>query len=70
MEKVDIRQSLLERFNNIILPDSVVNRPSCDQCKAPLNSHPIVHYNINQNPPEHKFCSKTCKRTWCEEACQ
>jgi len=57
----------LEAFSRIKLPQSVLQPIRCDMCSKPLPKRHIIHKNICQEPPEHKFCSKECKDKWCAQ---
>ena len=57
----------LEAFSRITLPQSVLQPIRCTKCNKPLPKRHIVHKNICQEPPEHKFCSRECKDKWCAE---
>lgn len=55
----------LEEFSKITLPQSVLQPIRCTMCNKPLPKRHIIHKNICQDPPEHKFCSRECKDKWC-----
>ncbi|MHA1602634.1 MAG: hypothetical protein ACTSVL_05065 [Promethearchaeota archaeon] len=52
-------------FNDIVLPKSITSPERCEMCGKPLPKRFVSHKNISQDPPEHKFCSRTCKDAWC-----
>lgn len=56
-------------FAKIILPKSIKKPEHCDYCNKPLPKRHVVHKNISQDPPEHKFCSRVCKEQWCHDKC-
>ncbi|MCF2138855.1 MAG: hypothetical protein K9W44_02210 [Candidatus Lokiarchaeota archaeon] len=58
----------LKSFSEIQLPQSYHNMPRCEWCNKPLPKRYISHINLQQDPPEHKFCSRSCKEKWCANA--
>lgn len=63
----DFEQNL-KSFSEIQLPQGIRNMPRCEWCHKPLPKRYISHVNLQQNPPEHKFCSRSCKEAWCATA--
>ncbi|MCF2140613.1 MAG: hypothetical protein K9W44_11220 [Candidatus Lokiarchaeota archaeon] len=60
----------VSNFSDIILPKSIKQPEKCNYCGKPLPKRHVVHKNISQDPPEHKFCSRQCKEQWCHEQSQ
>ncbi|MHA1519314.1 MAG: hypothetical protein ACTSVZ_08005 [Promethearchaeota archaeon] len=58
----------LKSFSEIQLPKSIQNMPRCEWCDKPLPKRHVLHVNLQQEPPEHKFCSRLCKEKWCANA--
>ncbi len=56
-----------ESYLDIKLPESLKKIRKCDMCSKPLPKRHVIHKNIGQEPPEHKFCSRTCKEKWCHD---
>ncbi|MHA1518833.1 MAG: hypothetical protein ACTSRK_01495 [Promethearchaeota archaeon] len=58
-------------FTKIIIPKSMSKPERCEVCAKPLPKRHVVHKNISQSEPVHKFCSRVCKEKWCyDQSCE